>query len=68
MEQKRKANKKNKSKKSSGSTANDEKISPHNHVKLLQDAARKLGVKGLAKRLDAVKCVNGTIVSQVSRF
>ncbi|XP_076444948.1 inhibitor of Bruton tyrosine kinase-like [Babylonia areolata] len=30
-------------------------------VKILQEAARKFGVKGLSKRLEAVKCVNGEI-------
>ncbi|KAK7483280.1 hypothetical protein BaRGS_00025447 [Batillaria attramentaria] len=33
-------------------------------VKILQEAARKFGVKGLSKRLEAVKCVNGVIQSQ----
>ncbi|KAL8560153.1 hypothetical protein ACOMHN_021648 [Nucella lapillus] len=32
-------------------------------VKVLQEAARKFGVKGLSKRLEAVKCVNGVIQS-----
>ncbi|CAG5125689.1 unnamed protein product, partial [Candidula unifasciata] len=34
-----------------------------NYVKMLQEAARKFGVKGLSKRLDAVKCSNGVILS-----
>lgn len=34
----------------------------HNPVALLQQAARKLGVKGLAKKLDAVKCKDNVIV------
>ncbi|BFZ09831.1 hypothetical protein BsWGS_12870 [Bradybaena similaris] len=37
---------------------------PQNYVKMLQDAARKFGVKGLSKRLDAVKCSSGVIMSQ----
>ncbi|KAK7108349.1 inhibitor of Bruton tyrosine kinase-like [Littorina saxatilis] len=32
-------------------------------VKVLQEAARRFGVKGLSKRLEAVKCVSGVIQS-----
>ncbi|XP_005101796.1 inhibitor of Bruton tyrosine kinase [Aplysia californica] len=39
-------------------------ITTQSPIKLLQDAARRLGVKGLAKRLDAVMCSNNVIVSQ----
>ncbi|GFR87447.1 inhibitor of Bruton tyrosine kinase-like, partial [Elysia marginata] len=38
-----------------------------NPVQQLQEVARKLGVKGLSKRLESVKCVNGVIVSQSKR-
>ncbi|GFO24307.1 inhibitor of bruton agammaglobulinemia tyrosine kinase [Plakobranchus ocellatus] len=38
-----------------------------NPVQILQEVARKLGVKGLSKRLEGVKCINGSIVSQGKR-
>lgn len=44
----------------------DEKGSRHkgkDPVKVLQEAARKFGVKGLSKRLEAVKCVKGIVQS-----
>ncbi|XP_059153505.1 inhibitor of Bruton tyrosine kinase-like [Physella acuta] len=51
-------------KKSAQSESKEELQVSNNPVKLLQDAARKFGVKGLSKRLEAVKCVNNVIISQ----
>ncbi|RUS75693.1 hypothetical protein EGW08_016535 [Elysia chlorotica] len=43
-------------------------LGSQNLLQQFQEVARKLGVKGLSKRLDAVKCVNGVIVSQNKRL
>uniref|UniRef100_A0A2C9LAN8 BTB domain-containing protein n=1 Tax=Biomphalaria glabrata TaxID=6526 RepID=A0A2C9LAN8_BIOGL len=45
-------------------TQNDESQQSQNPVKLLQEAARRFGVKGLSKRLDTVKCSSDLIISQ----
>ncbi|KAH9507256.1 hypothetical protein Btru_056735 [Bulinus truncatus] len=48
-------------------TQNDTKDScqsSQNPVKLLQEAARRFGVKGLSKRLETVKCSSDVIISQ----
>ncbi|CAL1542688.1 unnamed protein product [Lymnaea stagnalis] len=46
-----------------GEVKDESKLS-QNPVKMLQEAARRFGVKGLSKRLDAVKCSSHVIMSQ----
>ncbi|KAK3770373.1 hypothetical protein RRG08_028271 [Elysia crispata] len=72
VQQKRQANKGQNNKKSHNKSISDDHdgvnpTSSQNPVQQLQEVARKLGVKGLSKRLDAVKCVNGVILSQSKR-
>lgn len=72
QQQKKQANK-NQSKKSANIPVSADQIgrsstASQNPVSQLQEIARKLGVRGLSKRLESVKCANGIIVSLNKRI
>ncbi|CAC5394250.1 unnamed protein product [Mytilus coruscus] len=57
-----------KKKKGHAGKKDEKQVKSTNPVKMLQDLAKKYGIKGLPKRLEAVKCIGGKIDLLPNRF